>query len=250
MPSLHELQQGMMRALLDGETHPASLWLLGGENRLRIYRNNAESNFTDALRSSYPAIERLVGDDYFRQCARQFQRRYPSRSGDLQFAGEQFPTYLAQLHADDGYRYLGDIARLEWLIQETLLATDHEALNLVKLAAVEACDYPRLKFRLHPAARLFASLYPCLKIWEANANADEDAKTPDTIDLDSGADQLLLFRDNSRIQFYRLDSGEYEFLQALARGDTFESAVELATPFDAAAALQRFVAKRVIVDFH
>src|SRR5229473_3324546 len=172
MPSLRELQSKVMHAVLDGETGGAAPLIaargIAAEHALGVYAGNARTNFIESLRSSYPAIRRLVGEDYFRQCALGFHTRHPSLSGDLQPAGTRFAQYLSELHGNDEYRYLSEVARFEWLVQETLLAADHGPLDLAKLGLVLPNDYDDLRFHLHPSARLFASQYPCLRIWEAN----------------------------------------------------------------------------------
>jgi hypothetical protein len=267
MPSLRELQLDVMHALLDGEPSRAAPLIdaqrIPSQHALSIYANNARTNFIDSLLSSFPAIRRLVGEDYFLQTARGFHRRHPSLSGDLQPAGARFAEYLSQLHIDDEYRYLGEVARLEWLIQEALLAADHAPLELAKLTQVAPADYDDLRFQLHPSARLFASEFPCVRIWEANMASEEE---PEWIDLRSGSDDVLLVRNAGQLKFHRLSEGEHRFLQSLHAGERFAAAVESCahgeTPdsldsgvegfdaaFDAAAALQRFVLAAVIVDF-
>jgi hypothetical protein len=254
MPTLLELQHAFMRGILDGEPAAASreIWPKGidPDQRLGIYANNALANFLDSLRLSFPAVRRLVGDDYFDQCGRSFHRQRPSRSGDLQHTGEGFAEYLLQMHRSDEYRYLIDIARLEWLYQESLLAADHPPLDLARLGAVSADDYGSLRFRLHPSARLFASDYPAVEIWEANVSSAEE---PPVIDLGSGADRALLARGRDGLQIYRLSPGEYVFLNACRQREPFDAAVESAVAadaaFDAGAALRRFVQADAIVDF-
>ncbi len=230
-------------ALLAGGSQPAV-------PRLQVYRGTVQANFADALRSSYPAIWRLVGEDYFRQTAREFQRRHPSRCGDLLPAGERFPAYLAELHAGDEFAYLTDVARLEWLIQEALLSADHAPLDLSRLARIAPSAYDSLRFELHPALRLFESRYPALRIWEANVGSDAE---PEPIDLRSGGDRLALACRRLRLEWHRLSVGEYCFLSSLSRGECFAAAVacgEDGDPcFDASAALRRFVAAAAIVGF-
>jgi hypothetical protein len=260
MPSLRELQSDVMHAVLDGETDGAAPLILARgiapEHAFRVYAGNARTNFIESLRSSYPAIRRLVGEDYFRQCARGFHARHPSRSGDLQPAGMCFAQYLAELHRDDEFRYLGEVARLEWLIQETLLAADHPPLDLANLGSVAPGDYDQLRLHLHPSVRLFASEFPCADIWEVNVGSDAE---PELIDLNAGPDRVLLVRNNGEFKFHRLKHGELEFLQALRAGEPLGAAVANGADrdprdaagegFDATAALQRFVLAGVIVDF-
>ena len=252
MPSLRELQTHVMDAVLAGSPAGA-LALIASRSealpRLSVYCNNAQANFEDALQSSFPAIRRLVGEDYFRQTAREFQRRHPSRSGDLLRAGEPFPDFLAGLHGTDGYSYLVDVARLEWLIQEALLAADHAPLDLQSLARVAPSAYDALRFELHPALRLFESRYPAQRIWEANVGSDAE---PETIDLHSGGERLAVMRHRLQLRFHRLSVGEVGFLASLGRGESFAAAVECGQSdpgFDASAALQRFVAAEAVVDF-
>jgi hypothetical protein len=301
MPGLLELQRRIMHAVLGGDAAGAAACIapqaparqvpaprglaprglaprglalhglappsIAPAQRLDIYAATARTNFIESLISSYPAVRRLVGADYFAQCARGFHRRHPSVSGDLQPAGIGFAQYLMELHGADDYRYLGDVARLEWLIQEALLAAAHPPFDLAKLGAVAPEAYDGLRFRLHPTVRLFDSPYPCVHIWQANVESDAE---PELIDLSEGGDRVLLLRSHDgRLTFHRLSRGERKFLHALSAGERFDAAVAAGGSedgdtrhasdddsafcgdgeIDAAAALQRFVLCGVIVDF-
>jgi hypothetical protein len=275
MLSLRELQRRVMHAILDGDAQGAAAFVashslashslasqgiapqgIAAAQRLNIYAVTAQTNFIESLISSYPAVRRLVGADYFAQCARGFHRRHPSVSGDLQPAGMGFAHYLTELHGADDYRYLGEVARLEWLIQEALLAAGHPPFDLAKLGRVAPEAYDELRFQLHPSVRLFDSPYPCVHIWQANVQSDGE---PDMIDLSEGGDRVLLMRSHEgELTFHRLSRGEERFVRALSAGERFdaavaaggtESAADCQVGFDAAAALQRFVLCGVIVDF-
>src|SRR5271165_6825258 len=101
MTSLRELQVHVMDALLGAGASSVTALIAGpsasAERRFGVYANAVHGIFRDALHSTYPVVRRLVGDDYFRQTAREFQRLHPSRSGDLLHCGREFPRYLAQL---------------------------------------------------------------------------------------------------------------------------------------------------------
>ncbi len=254
MTSLRELQRDFMRAILDDPASAAAVPVvpngLHAAQRLQVYAGNAHANFSSALELSYPVVRRLVGAAYFAQCARSFQREHPSRSGDLQPAGAPFPAYIDALHRGGEYRYLGDVARFEWLLQEALLAADHPPLDLGKLAAVATGDYDSLRFRLHPSVRLFESDYPCLAIWQANSAAEE----PPVIDLHGAPrERIAIMRSGSTgwgaphvhgtglgaptaPRFHALSEGEQAFLAALQAAAPFAAAVEAGTAAAAAAA--------------
>jgi hypothetical protein len=245
---LREIQQQFMQGILRNTAVPGVL----PPAAVSIYANNARVNFIQTLKLTYPAIWRLVGEDYFRQCAREFQQLRPSRSGDLQHVGQGFAGYLETMHGADAYRYLPAVARLEWAYQEALIESELAPMDLNRLARVEPQDYLALRFRLQPSARLLESAFPILAIWEANVLEGPAAK--DCIDLDAGADRLLVVRTFGEVRIHTLTTGDLAFLTRLLAGDSFATAVESAcdvdAEFDPAVTLRRFVALRAIVDFY
>lgn len=262
MPTLPELQRQVLAAILDdgadndGVARLIVRGAIAPAGRLGIYANNARGNFIEALRLSFPVVLRLVGEAYFDQCARAYRRAQPSRAGDLHPAGAAFPAFLAERHDGGEYRYLGDVARLEWACQEVLMAADAAPPDpgrfLGRLGAVAPECHAALQFRLHPAARTFHSSFPASAIWRANLGAGE----PPVIDLAQGGERLLLLRTDGQLDMLPLSAGEHGFLQALEAAARFDAAVDAGAAaqapggdFDAAAALQRFVAAGAIVDF-
>ncbi len=242
----------MRQILEDNDAGAAALVVARGiapVERLDIYAHNAAENFHNSLRVSFPAIVRLGGEEYFRGCARRYQRRFPSRSGDLQHVGDHFAAFLGELHRADAHRYFEDVARLEWLYQSALVAEDHPALDLAKLAAVSPDRHEELRFSLHPAVHLYESAFPAVSIWEANTCRND---LP-IIGLDAGSERLAFTRLHGQVEWLRLTAGEYRFLaeleQSAAFGEAVRASLALDPEFDSVAALQRFVLSAVIVDF-
>jgi hypothetical protein len=269
MTSLHELQSRLLDALLSASAEAqecataecatancaAAVALIdapapAAAARLAVYRNTVWSNVVGALRSTYPAVWRLVGEDYFLKVAREFIVRHPSTCGDLTPVGALFPAYLAQLHDHGEYGYLAEVARFEWLIQEALLCLEHPPFDLTRLAGVAPAAYDGLRFVLHPALHLFESRYPVRRIWESNVGS---AAEPQSIDLAVGGERLALLQQRLQLHFHALTTGEWCWLEALQGGETFAASVEAALAsdgaFDAVAALRRFVSIGAIVDF-
>lgn len=254
MPSLHDLQRAFGTALLFGDGAAIEPYIFANgiapAARLRIYRNNTREGFLTTLRATYPVLQRLVGEDYFRQMVLEYRERSPSPSGNLHHAGERLPEFLSRRYVETGYRYFADVARLEWAFQEVLVAADHPPLDVDSLQRVVPADFPGLVFTLHPAARLVSSGFPILTIWNANQpGADADQ----IIDLGSGAERVLLLRTDEDVELRRLDAAEFSFLTSIARGETLADAAEAASAggaFDPGASLRRYVAARALVDFH
>jgi hypothetical protein len=254
MLSLRELQVDMMHAILDREFEAASAWVapqgLSAAGRIGIYANNSRVGFISTLCAAFPVVLRLVGENYFRQCCRSYQRRFPSTSGDLQHAGYAFAEYLGELHANDRYRYLADVARLEWVYQEALIAADHKTFDLASLGAVAPERYGDIRFGLGASVQLLHSNFPILKIWQAN---QPGAEIEGTIALDVEANFILLHRFDFEVRMRRISHSEHTFLGAFAEGRSFGAAIASAEAadanFDATASLRQFVATQVITHF-
>lgn len=266
MISLRDLQSRILDALLGGtgqdresvtgssQPEQPALSLIADSPsaaaaRLSVSRNTALSHIAGALHDTFPAVWRLVGEEYFLDAAREYVRLHPSRSGDLRHVGDRFPAYLASLFGTDRYQVVAEVARLEWLIQDVLLAAPHRSLDLTALAAVEPAAYGSLHFVLHPALRLFESPYPAQRIWESNVMCEAE---PEVIDVRSGPDRLAILPYRSQLRFVRLSRGDWALLNAIAAGETWAASVAAAMQsdeeFDASVALRRFVELAAIVD--
>lgn len=253
MLSLRETQQRFLRGVLHDDAAAIEPWIssagLGSGDRLRIYRNNCREGFVSALALGYPVLQRLTGEPYFRQLAREYQRRYPSPSGNLFHVGARLPAFLQQRFAGTPYGYFSEVARLEWACQEVLVTADRAPLDLARLAGVSPALYPRLRFEMHPAARLVSSGYPVFRIWETHQQPAE----PDPIDLSSGGEQALVRRNGDGIVIYRLTAGEFAWLAAIAGARSLHFALQAALDadrnFDLGSTLQRWVYNGTLVDF-
>jgi hypothetical protein len=251
VPTLAELQKQFAAALFDGQCDAVAAHIrddgIGTAARLDIYGNNLREGFRKALALEFPVIERLVGGDYFRQLAREFQTAHPSRHGDLHFVGGPFAPYLRERYHDSEYSYLSDVAALEWAWQEAFCAADAQPLQLATVAAVDPGAYGQLRFLLHPSCRLLQSPYPIVRIWRSN---QPEAGADERIDLGSGAERLLVMRTASGVEFHALDQAHYGWLEALARHATLSEALEIATAlqadFDLGAALRRYIGNGAI----
>jgi hypothetical protein len=252
MPSLRELQQNMSAALFDGASGSLAALVLdegiGAEEGLGIYRNNLREGFRKTLALEFPVIERLVGEDYFRQLVLEFQAAEPSRNGDLHHVGAPFAAFLQRRFAGTEYAYFADVAALEWAHCEVLVAADSDGAGLEALAAIPPERYGDLRFSLAPSARLLRSPFPVVRIWQAN---QPQAPATETLDLASGATNVLVRRGPTEVEFHLLDDASFALAAALAGGATLEAAFEEAqradAAFDLGASLKRLVGLGVLV---
>jgi hypothetical protein len=238
---LHELQADVMDALFQ-RSGRALAHIHGGKlsprQRLDIYRHNLFDSLGSALAAVYPTVALLVGDGFFRFAAHEYIAAHPSRSGNLHDFGALLPDFLAQFEPARGLPYLADSARLDWAWHEVFhtsaLPVADAAGLLGRIAALPDEDRLQVGLQWQPAARLLASRYPVLRIWQANQpGAGEEG-----VDLDAGGESVL-------------GAAECALLQALASGaglgDAVAAALGQEAHFDVAGAIAHHVAAGTLV---
>src|SRR5260370_32597409 len=222
MPSLRELQRGFSAATLFGDgAAVATLAIVAGnldpQTRIAVYRGNILGNYRKVLAATYPVVRRLVGGPFFDAATDQFVRGHPSRHGDVNHYGGDFAVFLASYPPARELNYLADVARLEWAIDQANIAADAAPLDVAALAGVAPDALAELRFSLHPAARLIASSFPILRIWQVNQSSHEG---DDYVDLGEGADTLLVTRGGNGVAIERIGKSEHALLRALAANAT------------------------------
>ena len=254
MPSLRELQRGFAAAMFAAED-AAPIFAIAGpapaSERVAIYRNAMYSNYRKALGATYPVVRRLVGPAFFDTAVDEFVRVRTSTSGDLNVYGDVFGDFLAAYRHAANLPYLPDVARLEWAIDEAQRAADvphaPEAV-LAALAAVPPAELTSLRLRLDPSCRLVASAFPILRLWQVN---QPDHEGDDRVDLDAGADRLLVRREPTGVSLSQLAPAEHAFLAALAAGAPLHAALDATeagdTVFDLGTTLRAHIAGGIIV---
>lgn len=229
MASLRELQSAFAQAILGGDTTAATTLIVpnGVEpaDRISIYRNNVREGFIKALSTTYPAILKLGGEDWFRQAALRYWQAHPSRSGDLHFAGQHLPEFLAGELASTPHRYFSDVAKLEWHYHDILIAADMPSFDIQSLASIDEAQHERLIFDVHPAVRWMSSTVPVFAIW--NANRTDSVDDPAAIDLDVGPSRVILIRRDDHVEVREVTLDEYSLLECFAAGMTLGDACEM-----------------------
>jgi hypothetical protein len=253
MPSLHELQSSFADALFAGETRVHAA-IRGGAlppaERVAIYRNNVREGFAKALDAAFPVIHQLVGEEYFRQLARDYQAAHPSTRGNLHHAGRALPGFLRSRFRGTPHDYFADVAALEWAWQEVAVAADAAPWDASVLAAWPADALPGLRFRLHPAFALIRSPWPVHAIWLAHQPGGD----PGAVNLAAGGEALAVHRVGERIRLTPVGDAEHAFLAELLHGRSFGEALDAALALDPSfpldATLARWIGFGAIAGLH
>lgn len=235
-PSLIELQHAMRQSLLghagDDAINAVLADGLDPRARLDIYGNTAASVLVNALQLAFPAVQQIVGAEFFEGAARLFSSAMPPRSAWLDDYGAAFPDFLAQMPQSASVPYLADVARLEWQINCVLHAPDDLRLDVACLAQFDEDALAALRLRPHPAVRLLQCDYPADVIWRAVLERDDRAMR--AIRLDGGPVHLLVQRVAEGVDVHRLRIGDWRISAALFAGEPVGAALALTADTDTA----------------
>jgi len=236
MLSLREQQRRLAEAILSSDHTSLPIGFLAGDDaaRVSIYRNNVYSNYRSALRASYPVVCRLVGKAFFDAAVDAYVRARPSTSGDLNAYGHDFGDFLLSYPYAKHLPYLADVAHLEWVIDEAQRAPEPAGTPeevLTELAAIAPELLPSINIRVEPSCGLVASPFPLLHIWRVN---QPEFTGDGRVDLDEGADRLLVRRAAGTVAIEMLDPGTFALLRSLRSGNNLGAALEAAQESDAA----------------
>lgn len=244
MPALLELQRAFAAALLDEADR--TVWPaivedgIAAAERLRIYRNTCRSTLVETLRMTYPAVERLVGSEFFDAAAQRYANENAARSGYLNDYGAQFAGFLERFEPARALAYLPDVARFEWALSMAANAADAPMLDPAALLALDESEHGDLRFEPHPSVRTLELAYPADEIADAVLSGDEAAMAE--VDLQSGPVRLVVHRGPHGLETERLGSSAHAFLSRLFAGEALGRAVGAAEA-DAPMLLARQLAK-------
>ena len=231
MPTLPELQAAFGHALQSGGAPEPMLGdviqdgPISVVERLAIHRGTFIAGAVGALRLTFPAVERLVGADFFEGAATAFIEAAPPSSAWLDDYGAGFAAFLEGLAPARPLPYLADVARLEWAASRAAHAPDAPVLDPGSLATLSVEAQALLRLAAHPAVQLIALSYPAEAIWRAVLAEDEAGLGATRIVADPH--WLLLQRASDGLALRRLDEAEGAFTAGLFTGRPL---CELLTP--------------------
>ena len=218
------------------------------ERRFAVYRNNVTVGLVNALAARFPAVQRIVGEDFFRDMARVYVRAHPPRSRLLMEYGDDFAEFIAGFEPVAELVYLADVARLEAARTRAFHAADASPADAKPLQSIAESALENLRIERHPAAEIVRSNYPVVTIWAMNAGERE----LEAIDDWHGEDALVM-RPQFDVFVHALLPGGAAFLSALFGGSRLAEAIEAAyadhESFDLVSNLARLVSSGAAARF-
>jgi hypothetical protein len=239
---LRAFQDGFANALVvpggmaqGGSDAQAEIARLVAQPGFAVYRNTVLTGCIDALQANYPAVSRLVGDEWFRATAAIYARANLPRHPTMLDYGSNFADFLVDFEPAAGLPYLAGVARLDRFWTEAHIARDEAPVAAAALAHLAAAELARAVLRPHPSARwAWFDGEPIVTIWERNRRAetivdDEGSAAPD---LDWRAEGVLITRPQGKVEWTALPKAGCAFLDACAAGSTLADAATAALGAD------------------
>jgi hypothetical protein len=131
--------------------------------RLDIYRNNVFGNFNSVLESIFPVSKKILGEKKFRELLEKYCLKFPSKSGNLDEFGLEFPLFLKSYKS----LYLKDLAQLELLLHHSFFSKKIiNKFDIKKFQKLPQEKFFDLTFFIHPNCKLFSSKFSIFSIWK------------------------------------------------------------------------------------
>jgi hypothetical protein len=245
-------------ALLDPDRGiPDGLQTWNGSNpqaRLAVYRNNIVSSLIDALADTFPVVQQLVGEEFFRAMAGVFVRQSLPRSKVLALYGQDFPQFVAQFEPAQSLPYLADVARLEAARVKAYNSADaepvsSEAVGLALSLGTHGDHTVDLRLVCHPSVCALASLHAVVSLWAAHQVEGE----VQPVNVDAG-ECAVIVREGLNVLVLRAPYGAASFVAAIQQGqslgDAARAAAIAAPAFDLTATLSLLLGHGALTSIH
>ncbi len=214
------------RRFVAPEDAPALIRGRGGldaAERLQIYAGMYPLRMRDALRSDYPALAELLGEQGFGKLVADYVAVHPSRSFTLARLGDHLPEFLAGWGSPRRRGLLGDVARLEHAGARVFDAEETVPMDAETLQAIPAAEWPHVRLRPAAAFRLVRVRPGAVDVLDAVLEGNPVPRR-----AGRGRVEVAYYRRDFVVLRRAMGPFDGNLLASLAAGETVGSALERA----------------------
>jgi Putative DNA-binding domain len=205
---------------------PTTDFELARHPAMETHRRTVFSGLTKALALSFPTIRSLTGPDYFERLVCEFAREHPPHGAVLYDYGAELPAFLETFPGVEGYAYFGDVARFDWLVDQTA----HRLPGPSRPPRVIP-DYGRVCL---PASLTCARFDYAVDLIRDAVELERNGESP-AVDVGPNPRWLVLWRSSAGTSVKALSATAWNILNALAAGYDGMSSLKRAAEQDGAA---------------
>jgi hypothetical protein len=227
LPALADLQHafaGTVRGLAAAQDLDIAEAGIAAARRLAVYRNHHRTSLAGALAANFPTVAALLGPTVFDGVATDFVAAAPPTAPCVSTYGAGFAAFLEAEPRLEAVPYVGDVARLDWAVNQAERAEDVAVFGPADLERWVQRGLAGLRLSGHPSLSLLRSPYPLTKI-AALVRAGGQS-----VSLDEGGVRLMIWRRGDAVDCAELDAATHAFLAALSMGGPLAAATRDVPP--------------------
>jgi hypothetical protein len=234
--ALSAFQDAFARALFNDCLQPV-VAALARQPGFAVYRNGVIKHAVDALQANFPAVARLVGDEWFGAAAATYVRMAPPCTPVLLEYGADFPDFLRNFEPAAAIAYVAEVAALDRMWTEAHIAANDVLLDAAELTSITPQDFTLCVLRPRRCMRwAWFDTVPAYSIWSANRTLTDPPQH-----IDWQGEGALITRPRDCVEWRPLRAGGCVFLDACAAGEPIASATHAALAADSGMNLEQLL---------
>jgi Putative DNA-binding domain len=173
-PKLQEWQAAIQDVILSPTSALKSKftgWLgkfgASSDIRLGVYVDAYVLRLLEALRTNYPALHQLLGDQDFDHMACRYLAAHPPSHSSIRWFGSRLSNFLGRETPYTNIPSIAELAEFEWALRHTVDAADADILTLETLQSIKPESWAQLTFTLHPSLSILLFQWNTPQIWNA-----------------------------------------------------------------------------------
>lgn len=167
---LSQWQNELQESILSGQNQlkcAVGLGHLSVELRLAVYQNAYILRLEEALRTNYPMMHQLLGDDEFSVLHKRYLLFQPPKHASIRWYGQSLPVFLQNTEPYNIVPVFAELAQFEWALRHTIDAATANRLLAHDLKLLSTEQWLTLKFCLHPSVTLLEFSWNTIAVWQA-----------------------------------------------------------------------------------
>jgi hypothetical protein len=191
------------------------------EQRINVYVAAYVLRLGEALRTNYPALHQLLGDEEFDRMACRHLATHPPAHTSIRWFGQHLADFLSRELPYANIPSIGELAEFEWALRHTIDAADAQRITVEALQMIEPESWAALTFSVHPSVSILHFHWNAPQIWSALVT---DTPLPEPLGQDM---HWLVYRQPSLVTGWRsATTAEVIALNGINNGASFADLCE------------------------
>lgn len=199
--------------------------LLAPHARLAIYQDAYRLRLCECLRTEFPRVCRVIGEEAFDHLAQAYIEDYPSKSYTLGELSSQFDAFLMQTRPSRGsshpdwYDLVIDAARFDLAVQHAFDGPGWDSPTVQSPALASDAVAAPFDVEVCPSLMLVSTRFPVRDL-------NSDVPVVDVINR-RGTFHDAIHRHDFVVQHLEVEDGDIELLTALKKGSSIQEALRV-----------------------